>query len=412
MYINNQHFPPFRIIARFYISSYPWSPLIGSPAYLCITMADTLLKTDSPRISILDILRGFALYGIILAHAASIYLLELQSEGKKIGNETDLLIKSFLSFFVERKFYLIFSFLFGLSFYIQFRNAKRKGQPFTIKFIWRLFVLFIIGLLHNQFYAFDILHIYAIIGLLLIPVRHLNQRHLLFIIAILVVAACLSSEFGHHIKSSSSMSLMANLGFSQRVIHQLSSGHFLMILSLFYLGYWAGTVDLFNAKGFRTELLKKSLLLWSLALGVFLIIGSTLYYTATLSALKSLWLSFCYIGVICLLYWYRKKWRLFWSALENLGRMGLTNYVLQTFFFFLLFEFGYKQVKNGELLSIIILANLFYFAQIIFSIYWFKKFSFGPLEWIWRSTTNLYKNQPLQKKKLHSMVEQDAPLSQ
>lgn len=374
-------------------------------------MVETELKTDSSRISILDILRGFALYGIILAHAASIYLLELQAEGKHFGNETDLLIKSLLSLFVERKFYLIFSFLFGLSFYIQFKNAKRRSQPFTIKFIWRLFVLFIIGFLHNQFYPFDILHIYAIIGLLLIPVRHLNQRHLLFIATILVIAASLSSEFGHHIKSSSSMSLMANLGFSKRIIHQLSSGHFLMILSLFYLGYWAGTIELFSTNGIRAGLLKKSLLYWLLALVMFLIISNTIYQIA-FGSLKSLGLSFCYITSICLLYSYRKKWNFLWLALENLGRMGLTNYVLQTFFFFLLFEFGYKQVKNGELLSIIILANLFYFAQIIFSIYWFKKFSFGPLEWIWRSTTNLYKNQPLQKKKLHSMVEQDAPLSQ
>ncbi|MEH6307464.1 DUF418 domain-containing protein [Olivibacter sp. CPCC 100613] len=375
-------------------------------------MTDTSFKIDSSRISILDILRGFALYGILLAHAATIYLLELPIEGKDIQNETDLIIKTVLNLFIERKFYLIFSFLFGLSFYIQFRNAEKRGHPFTIKFIWRLFILFVIGILHHQFYPFDILHIYAIMGLLLIPIRRLEKKYLLIVTVIIISAATVFSEFGHQIKSSSSMTLMADLGFPQRIIHQLSSGHFLMILGLFYFGYWVGLTGIFDTNDIHPDLALKITLFCTITLFLTVLIGSSIYNDITLGPLKSLSLSFCYIGIICLLYAHGGKKKFIWIALENLGRMGLTNYVLQTLFFFALFEFAYENIRNGQLLSIVLIANLFYFIQIAFSIFWFKKFKFGPLEWLWRSTTNLYKTATPANKGLRTIVEQDVPFHQ
>lgn len=365
-------------------------------------MTDIPVKNNLSRISIIDVLRGFALYGIILAHAASIYLFELQSEGRVFDGKVNILIKQFLSLFIERKFYLIFSFLFGFSFYIQFKNAGKRGQPFVIKFIWRLSILFIIGLLHNQFYPFDILHIYAIIGLLLIPIRRLAEKQILFITVLLIIAASISAGFGNHIKSSISVSMLADFGFSDRIIHQLSSGHFFMILGLFYLGYWAGLIGLFNTDKQRINWFKKIAIISFAILCLITFIGSK---SGLLAPLKSLCLSFGYISCICLLYVYGRSWKLFWLALEKLGRMGLTNYVLQTLFFFAIFEFAYEYIKNGQLLFVIVLANLFYFFQIALSICWFRKLKYGPLEWLWRSTTNLYKNTRSAKKELSTAIE-------
>ncbi|WP_134092123.1 DUF418 domain-containing protein [Olivibacter sp. XZL3] len=364
-------------------------------------MEDIIRKADPSRIAIIDILRGFALYGIILAHTASIYLIELQAEGRNFSDETDLQIKQFLSLFIERKFYLIFSFLFGFSFYIQFRNAKKRKQSFTKKFIWRSFLLFVIGLLHNQFYPFDILHVYAILGLLLVPIRRLERNHLLLITCTLIIAASLSSEFNEHIKSSSSMLILADLGFSHRIIHQLSSGHYLMILGLFCLGYWAGLTDLFNTPRLS---IKKITLCCFAALCLMTGIDRTLHHHLTLSPLKSLGLSFCYMGGVYLLYLYSRKWKFIWLALERTGRMGLSNYVLQTIFFFFLFEFVYRHVYTGTLFSLIALAHLFYMVQIILSILWFRRFKYGPLEWLWRITTNLYKVPNFTKKELKTSV--------
>ena len=84
------------------------------------------------------------------------------------------------------KFFTIFSFLFGLSFAIQLRNATQKGVGFSGRFTWRLVVLALIALVHGAFFTGDILIIYAFLGLLLIPFRKLKTRTLLIIALVLV----------------------------------------------------------------------------------------------------------------------------------------------------------------------------------------------------------------------------------
>jgi uncharacterized membrane protein YeiB len=74
-----------------------------------------------------------------------------------------------------------------LSFAIQLENAARKGVPFAGRFAWRLVVLLLIGLVHQAFFTGDILMIYALLGMLLIPMRHVGNRALLIIAAILVL---------------------------------------------------------------------------------------------------------------------------------------------------------------------------------------------------------------------------------
>src|SRR5690349_3316305 len=100
---------------------------------------------SSDRIEIIDALRGFALLGIIIAHMTEqFYAGPPPKESESIA---DGIVSGFTGIFVMGKFYMIFSFLFGLSFYIQFSKAK-SDLPFLLKFSWRLILLFIIGLIH------------------------------------------------------------------------------------------------------------------------------------------------------------------------------------------------------------------------------------------------------------------------
>jgi uncharacterized protein len=83
------------------------------------------------------------------------------------------------------------------------------------------------------------------------------------------------------------------------------------------------------------------------------------------------------------------------APLANVGRMGLTNYLLQTVICTTLFYgygfglYGKVGIAAGILLTVVIFA-----LQILFSAWWMKRYRFGPMEWLWRSLT-YGKRQPM-----------------
>jgi len=144
--------------------------------------------TNKKRIEVIDALRGFSLAGIVIVHfvenfigaAVPINVLE----GLHLG-PLDYAVDVFIGIFLRGKFFALFSFLFGLSFFIQMKNAEEKGKNFSIRFLWRLVILLVIGALHHMFYRGDILTIYALLGIFLIPFYKLNNKWVLGITALL-----------------------------------------------------------------------------------------------------------------------------------------------------------------------------------------------------------------------------------
>jgi uncharacterized protein len=140
------------------------------------------------RIAVVDVLRAVALFGIIITHCAQGYL---ASRPPKPGFMTltaiDGVVANLVMLFAVGKFFTVFSFLFGLSFALQMNSAAQKGAAFTGRFTWRLVVLGLIAIVHNLFYAGDILIIYVFLGFLLIPFRAFNTRVLLVLALVLVL---------------------------------------------------------------------------------------------------------------------------------------------------------------------------------------------------------------------------------
>lgn len=66
------------------------------------------------------------------------------------------------------KFFIIFSCLFGLSFFIRMDRASKNGVDFRSRFLWRLTLLLAIGYLHGLIVRVDILLIYALPGFVLV----------------------------------------------------------------------------------------------------------------------------------------------------------------------------------------------------------------------------------------------------
>ena len=125
---------------------------------------------DSARIGVMDILRGFALVGILLMNiewfnrsGTDIRTFDTSLTG--LDHAVGWLVRAF----VEGKFYKLFALLFGMGFAVMLLRAKEVGRPFWAWFVRRMLVLLLIGLVHNVFlWDGDILHDYAFAGLVLL----------------------------------------------------------------------------------------------------------------------------------------------------------------------------------------------------------------------------------------------------
>ncbi len=137
------------------------------------------MKTSRPnRIVIIDALRGFALAGVALVHMTEQYIASAPTDNlMEVTNGTfDNILSGIIGFFIMGKFFALFSILFGLSFFIQMESAANRGQNFAGRFLWRVFLLFMIGYIHQIFYKGDILTIYALLAPFLIPFYKINNK--------------------------------------------------------------------------------------------------------------------------------------------------------------------------------------------------------------------------------------------
>ena len=128
-------------------------------------MEHKIAETNA-RIDVADVLRGLAVMGIILLH--SIEHFNFYSFPEEVPFEwmkfTDQAIWRGLFFTFSNKAYAVFALLFGFSFYIQDNNQQRRGKDFRLRFLWRLFILFIIGQFNAAFFTGEILTMYASFG--------------------------------------------------------------------------------------------------------------------------------------------------------------------------------------------------------------------------------------------------------
>ncbi|MFD9326766.1 DUF418 domain-containing protein [Streptomyces sp. NPDC060065] len=146
-------------------------------------------EPDRPgRVHQLDVLRGFALFGILLVNARMMAGPYSALGGGPGASDFDRVAAWGTTALVSTKFYLLLSFLFGYSFVIQERSARRAGAAFAPRHLRRTVGLFGIGLAHAVLlHPGDILMTYAALALVLYGLRGLTPRTALRIAACLVV---------------------------------------------------------------------------------------------------------------------------------------------------------------------------------------------------------------------------------
>ena len=141
------------------------------------------------RIEALDVVRGFALLGIFLMN------IEWFNRPFAAFNEgmprdlsgVDWLASWFVAYFVQGKFWTIFSLLFGMGFAVMMLRAEQAGREFKPVYLRRVLALAVFGALHFIFlWVGDILFSYAVAALLLMVVFYGRPKPLLLTIAIFV----------------------------------------------------------------------------------------------------------------------------------------------------------------------------------------------------------------------------------
>lgn len=151
-------------------------------------MEHKIAETNA-RIDVADVLRGLAVMGIILLH--SIEHFNFYSFPEEVPFEwmkfTDQAIWRGLFFTFSNKAYAVFALLFGFSFYIQDNNQQRRGKDFRLRFLWRLFILFMIGQFNAAFFTGEILTMYAILGIILPIFCRMSDRTVVIFATLLIL---------------------------------------------------------------------------------------------------------------------------------------------------------------------------------------------------------------------------------
>ena len=141
------------------------------------------------RIEALDVVRGFALLGIFLMN---IEFFNRTFSSFNEGMPRDItglnwLASWFITYFVQGKFWTIFSLLFGMGFAVMMVRAEQAGREFTQVYIRRVIALAVFGAVHFIFlWEGDILFSYAVAALMLMVVLYAKPKPLLIAIAIAV----------------------------------------------------------------------------------------------------------------------------------------------------------------------------------------------------------------------------------
>lgn len=382
------------------------------------------------RFIILDALRGLVLLGICLANYPEFSLYTFQSTETINSMQTariDKTVRYLQYFFIDGKFYTIFSLLFGVGFSIILSNAQRKNASGFRIFYRRMFVLALIGFLHLMFiWSGDILLLYALLGMLLPLFLELSDKKLLWLSAgfivfpvvvdtLVVIGGINLSEaairwqqyycglygitddnFGIWLRDANSYGdvfCFLIQGAFVRLQEFIDGHRALKVMGLFVLGYYIGRNRLYaNLEDRKTWLAKvcrigflvgiptSFLYAWSGTNGHPAgIVFHSLLYTVSIVPM-----GLAYVAGLSLLY-IRHRESGIWKLLAAPGRMALTNYIGQSFIGMLLFYgigFGLG-ASIGLVTTEVIAAGVFLF-QIVFSIFWLRFCQFGLLEWIWR----------------------------
>jgi uncharacterized protein len=393
-------------------------------------MTDTAAPTGpSDRIGELDIIRGFALFGVLWmnVYGTGGFLIPSDSiHGLTSLPVLEKVVGSISHLFMEGKAQALFSMLFGFGFAIMMDRIGQRGGDGTQVYLRRLTVLLIVGVAHTTLmWMGDILNAYAAMGFLLLLTRRWSSGWLIavgvFLAGILPTLVMVGLQLANPEGPPPFVAILdasAQLrepivmgrdyiayvvalatGTAEFYVQPIALSYFGWILGRFMIGSWIYRQGWLQAperhlKGFAV--IAATFIPIGLVLSVFRSLMKALELEPLtwaqpilrgLNPVAAVLMALGYgalIVVIC--QWPVVKRSL--SGLGSVGQMALTNYLTQSvFFLFVLYGFGFGLLPwMGPTLSLVF-AIVVFAAQIVFSRWWLARYRFGPAEWLWRWAT-------------------------
>lgn len=386
--------------------------------------------TTADRITVMDILRGAALFGILLMNIEAFTgPLDLSFTGvDPHWHGIDYLADALVYVFVQGKFFLLFSLLFGAGFAVMAQRAQGAGRDFTPIYLRRSVALLLIGACHALLvWSGDILLVYALLSFLLLGTRrwplsmlpamgalvYAFAVGLSLLFALLVWAA---ARGGSPLDSAGSMRAAQEVIEAQRLAYGQGSwaqanvqrladlrhmiGGILItgpeIFGMFLIGAWFARSGAL-ADPMRFAPLYARLRWIAMPVGVVLMLASAAWHpylapgeftvqtglSYALAAVASLLMALGYLGWIV-----HARHALGWLAAP--GRMALTHYLLQSLLCtWLFFGYGLGLFEQLPRAWQLVFAVALFALQVGISHLWLARFGHGPMEWLWRAMTYL-----------------------
>jgi uncharacterized protein len=330
-----------------------------------------------------------------------------------------------MKFFVDTKFYTLFSLLFGVGFSLQI-SKNRDNPTFPGLYLWRMALLLTLGIFHSIIWSGDILSLYALMGMILLALRNTPVKKTLYVgLSLFFLPVLLSVvymySFARDLPELPRTALLVypdmtpqevKAGFQstdfwvvlQTNLHSLKyrwlsfipDGRPLKVLGLFFIGGYLYSINFFMVHAKKWKLIALFFTVGAVfSFASLKIEGVVASYSRNwtdvldkfLHEVGQLSLTLSYICMLAKLVDAFPKFILF-TRLKNYGRMSLTSYLGHTLLSILIF---YPVVGVGlGYLGRLSLENTYYVAvlilifQLLFSNIWFRFFAFGPVEWAWR----------------------------
>lgn len=365
------------------------------------------MPTPIKRVGTIDGIRGLSLFGILLAN---LLIFQYGVFGKdEIDyfdlSSTNLGFYYFTKIFIEGAFMPIFTFVFGYSLILMKQSLERKQLRVKRHLFRRSIILIVFGLLHITFlWEGDILFLYGIMGVFLLPFVNRKPKTILIWVIILFSLITAGSfvgsgedlELTSEAKMTSylneTMTIYSSGTYSEIKDHRLNEDPmelepaetFIMLLlipfllsPMFLFGMYAAhrrwLLDLIKDK--KVHLVG---LLMLIPLGLLLKITPYLFDNVNMELLGGIVLP---IGYICLFAYTYSKLQPLLAVIENVGKLSLTNYIMQTVICtFIFYGYGFGLFAKLGIASGIFLGVVIFTLQIFGSTLYLRYFKQGPLE--------------------------------
>jgi uncharacterized protein len=369
---------------------------------------------SSNRIEGIDVLRGLALFGVIIIHVVFEFRVSIFEQFlPPTGTPIDRALKDVLTAALELKAFAVFSFLFGVGLAIQFDRLANNPRR-SVLLVRRLVVLLVIGMVHLFLICNgDILVEYAIAGLVVLPflfgprwlILLAATASLLFFLAMPLLPPVVQFPsqpwLREHIAEAARV--VGHGGFLDIIAFQIREIPALFPLHVLIFPRTVG-LFLFGVLAWRSGILRRASdhrhLLVGLAIGG-IVFGAALAAAAegralfgwpslgrareVIERLSGLLLASGYAAtVIALVSIAAGQRMLAWAA--PVGRMAFTNYLCQSFILgWIFFGYGFGLFDRVSVATALAIGAALCAVQVGVSAWWLGRYRYGPVEWLWRS---------------------------